>query len=298
MDIDNLYEFIVLAKHLNFTSASRQLFIAQPTLSKHISLMEKELGVQLFIRTKHKVELTDAGHTLFETSKKIKKLYDDMICDINLLDSGQKGNIKLGMLYYGMHEFADPIVRSMSKNMPDIKLTLVSYQPKAMREDLLADKLDVAELYDIDFPENDQLSLQAIKWQYFSVMLPKDHALADRKEIRLSELNGENFVFQTQNHVLKKYICKLLEEKNIKQTQIFYTNHIDTVPLDVCANNAVSIVSRRVKYMINNNITFLDITDPDMRVLACFAYKKSNTNPCIPRFMNLVKNCFPPIECN
>ncbi len=157
MKISYLREFIVLAKCLNFTKASDQLFIAQPTLSKHIALMEEELGFRLLTRTKHTVNLTVSGHTFLEASQKIIATYDEMLSDISRLSTGQIGEIRLGMLYYGIDEFIMPAVASLANKIPNLKLSLASYQPKALMEDLWSDKLDVVEYFNIDQPGYDQL---------------------------------------------------------------------------------------------------------------------------------------------
>jgi DNA-binding transcriptional LysR family regulator len=61
MRTETLNEFIVLAKHLSFVSAARELYISQPSLSTHIISLEKELGFNLFVRSGSVLYLTQAG---------------------------------------------------------------------------------------------------------------------------------------------------------------------------------------------------------------------------------------------
>lgn len=61
MNTTYLREFTVLAGCTNFTDAARQLNITQPTLSKHIAAIERELGCDLFVRDKQGVRITPAG---------------------------------------------------------------------------------------------------------------------------------------------------------------------------------------------------------------------------------------------
>ena len=56
--------FLVLARHLNFSSAAKELCISQSTLSMHIAALEKNLGVQLFIRDRRNVALSPQGELL------------------------------------------------------------------------------------------------------------------------------------------------------------------------------------------------------------------------------------------
>ncbi|MEH7414931.1 LysR family transcriptional regulator [Neobacillus drentensis] len=61
MEIRQLRYFISVAEHLNFTEAAKQLFVAQPAVSQQIASLEKAIGLKLFLRDKHSVQLTPAG---------------------------------------------------------------------------------------------------------------------------------------------------------------------------------------------------------------------------------------------
>ena len=52
MDLAQIRYFISVADNLSFTRAAEELFVTQPTISKQIALMEKELGIKLFDRTR------------------------------------------------------------------------------------------------------------------------------------------------------------------------------------------------------------------------------------------------------
>lgn len=65
MKIEKLYYFLSVAKHKNFTRASKECHIAQPAISKQMISLEKELGFALFYRKNHKVELTPAGEEFY-----------------------------------------------------------------------------------------------------------------------------------------------------------------------------------------------------------------------------------------
>lgn len=79
MSTDYLYEFLILARTLNFSQAAEKLFINQSTLSRHISLLEKELGETLFERNSHNVSLTDKGRLFVQEASRLQLSYDQMI---------------------------------------------------------------------------------------------------------------------------------------------------------------------------------------------------------------------------
>lgn len=61
MTLTQLESFLILAQRLNFTQAADDLFISQPALSRMISALEQEVGLQLFYRSSRSVSLTPAG---------------------------------------------------------------------------------------------------------------------------------------------------------------------------------------------------------------------------------------------
>ena len=61
MEIRQLKYFLKVAETLNFSEASRKLYITQSTLSQQISHLEQEIGLPLFERNSHEVYLTEAG---------------------------------------------------------------------------------------------------------------------------------------------------------------------------------------------------------------------------------------------
>ena len=58
MDVSHMREVLVLSEHLNYTTAAAKLYVSQPTLTRHVNSVEEALGVKLFKRTNHVVELT------------------------------------------------------------------------------------------------------------------------------------------------------------------------------------------------------------------------------------------------
>lgn len=71
MNLKQLEAFVQVAEGGSFSKAAKELYLTQPTISAHISSLEKELNVRLFIRNTKEVGLSDDGQELYKYAKKI-----------------------------------------------------------------------------------------------------------------------------------------------------------------------------------------------------------------------------------
>ena len=70
-----LKAFISVAKNLSFTKASKELYISQPAITRHIQELEAKYHIALFERMGNKIKLTRAGEILLEHSERIVEDY-------------------------------------------------------------------------------------------------------------------------------------------------------------------------------------------------------------------------------
>ena len=70
MELRHIRYFKAVAEEKNFTRAAEKLAIAQPPLSRQIQDLEAELGTSLFVRTPHKVTLTEEGELFYSMQRR------------------------------------------------------------------------------------------------------------------------------------------------------------------------------------------------------------------------------------
>ena len=96
MDIRVLKYFVAVAKEKNITRAAESLHIAQPSLSKQLIELENELGKQLLIRGKRKIDLTDDGVLLLKRAEEIITLFDKTQQELSRDRQTINGKISIG----------------------------------------------------------------------------------------------------------------------------------------------------------------------------------------------------------
>src|SRR5699024_11087522 len=97
MDIKHMKYFVEVVNQHGMTNASKSLYIAQPTISKAIKDIEKELNMPLFDRSNRQLVLSDAVMVFYQKCKEILALYKDLPREINSLVGLETGHISTGL---------------------------------------------------------------------------------------------------------------------------------------------------------------------------------------------------------
>jgi DNA-binding transcriptional LysR family regulator len=96
MTLDQLETFVQVARARSFSRAAILLDLAQPTLSGRIGQLEAELGVQLFVRHGHTLELSEAGRALLPFAERILGLRAEGLSMVQRIKRGGLGKLSLG----------------------------------------------------------------------------------------------------------------------------------------------------------------------------------------------------------
>lgn len=115
MDINKIHYFFRAAEQQNFTRAAELCHIAQTTMSKYISVLEGELGCELFVRTGRTARLTPQGQRFYDGMKAIMKQYKDLCREVGRENAHE---LHIGMITTDYEDF--PILRTFELANPEI----------------------------------------------------------------------------------------------------------------------------------------------------------------------------------
>ncbi len=126
MEIRVLRYFLAVAREQSVTKAAARLHISQPTLSKQIKDLERELGKRLFVRGNYDMRLTDEGALLRKRAEDILAMVDRTAAEFASLDDFVGGDISIGCAETDGIKYLAQCVGKLQRERPGVRLHLYS----------------------------------------------------------------------------------------------------------------------------------------------------------------------------
>lgn len=148
MDLRQLETLVAVADAGSFSRAAVALNLAQPSLSRQIALLESELGQRLLVRTGRGVQPTEAGIALLGHARAMLDAAERARSELRELDSSPGGRVVVGLPPRVALGLSVPLVQRFRARFPRAVITVLEGLSLALRESLLAGRLDMALLFD------------------------------------------------------------------------------------------------------------------------------------------------------
>ena len=187
--------FVAAARHLNFSRAAAEVFIAQPSLSQQIANLEKELGTPLFVRTGRAVQLTDAGDALLEHAERILAQADAARRAVRAVAGLEAGRLRIWTLPTPGQHLLPPYLAQFRRAHPGIELQVNEAVPaRAVWDAVASGKADLG-LVHLPCPI-DGLEQRELLTEELALVVPENHPLTRRESPpSLADLADEIFVW-------------------------------------------------------------------------------------------------------
>ncbi|UFP96235.1 LysR family transcriptional regulator [Gloeobacter morelensis] len=193
IEFRQLRYFVALAEELHFGQAALRLQIAQPSLSRQIQLLERQLGAPLFRRTQRQVQLTPVGQVFLEQAKRTLEQHERALEIARNTVHQSMDVLTIGFepcaAFHGLPE----IVQQFAAHHPDIRLITHQLTAPEQEEAVRRGRIDAGFLHP---PVGDpNLAFEKVMEESFLAALPSVHPLAGRRKIALGDLALEVFIF-------------------------------------------------------------------------------------------------------
>jgi len=233
MDFRELSYIVAIAKHQNITKAADSLYISQPTLTKFVQNLEKELGQKIFRRIGNKFQLTYAGEVYVSKANEILLLKKELDHELNDIIKSNIGILKVSfpvMRGTYMLPCTLPIFYSL---YPNVRLDITEANSAVLESLLLNGETDLA-FFNLPI-KNDNIDYEIISHEEIVLILPPDHPLAGSAVVRedckypwidFQLLKNEKFILQRSSQRTRQIVDELFQQNQMKPNIILETRNI------------------------------------------------------------------------
>ncbi len=220
MTIQQLEYLIAVDKHRHFGNAAESCFVTQPTLSAQLGKLEKGLGVILFDRSKMPVIPTEIGIQIIEQAKKVVSESKGIMELVAQLKGDISGTIKLAIIPtlapYLLHLF----VRKFLEKYPNVKLEVREMVTEEIVRKLKNDEIDLGII--VTPVDESGIVEKPMFYEKFYAYFSQNHPLLDKKEVKVSDLKGEDLWVLQQGHCFREQVLNFCDQSSTGHKNFHY----------------------------------------------------------------------------
>lgn len=292
MKIRHMKYFVALAEELHFGKAASRLNISQPPLSQQIKQLETNIGVILFKRTKHKVELTNAGKVLLDEAYIILEQIDKAIKKTVKTEKGESGELILGFSSHSMFDVLPIILSDFYHKYPLVNVKVKQVSTSEQIQALNKGEIQAGLLCP---PINDtSLCLKNIYEQKLILALPIDHPLnTNSNSIDIDCLNQYPFIMTPRNIGPGYYdnVISICFDVGFSPNIIQEANDLHTCISLVSTGMGIALVPASLKQYRKEGVVYKDI-NTHKTIKTTIAWHQNNSSKVLENFLKIANDIF------
>jgi DNA-binding transcriptional LysR family regulator len=288
LELRHLRYFLVLSEELHFGRAAERLNIVQPALTAQIKALENILGVELVIRSKRPIELSEAGQQFARQCQSAIAEVGNAVNTAVGFAKGATGTLRLGFgAHAAMAGLVSRAIRSFISQWPSIKLTLKEMPTRQVSQALLRNEIDIgyAAAVGPDIPGT--YSKMAGRWPWL-LAVASSHRLAGVSSANISAISGENLAIYAEADGRSDIVGVLTTIEGLDPQDVYKTSHITSLMSYVSSGLGVAFVPASTKSLSFSDVAYLTVIDPipemEMRIL----WRQSDTGAPVANFLSCI----------
>lgn len=292
MELRHLRYFLAVAEDLHFGRAAERIHIAQPPLSQQIKQLEKEIGVQLFKRTKRSVELTEAGRVFQREAYAVLERLEKGVLKTQQADRGEAGWVGIGFLSSMNYDMLPNVIRRFRNQYPNIELFLQEMQDAEQNQALLEKRIHVGFTR---FPiANKELNCEVVLRENLVIALPAGHPFTKKNSLKLADLSDESFIMFSRSRpsAYADYTLRLFAEAGFQPRIVQNVGELQTALGLVAAEIGFILVPASTQNLKREGVVYRPISSPKPTIEIIMQYRKDETSPVLERFLEIVRSLY------
>lgn len=255
MDVNfELYKvFYVVANNKSISKGAEELMISQPAVTQSIKMLEGQLGVTLFVRTKKGVILTDEGNELYKYVKEGMSYFVNGYNTVSSLKNLNSGVLKIGASTSVTEHFLMPLLKEFHRLYPNVEVKIVNLLTEVLIKELRNGNVDIV------VGSNNSIDRDL---DFHVVSEIKDIFVSNKKlELSVDELFNEKIIIQTAPSVSRNSFNEVIKKNNINFTPYMEVVSHHLVTELVKSGMGIGVVTKEyvLEDLKNNNLYEVDV---------------------------------------
>jgi DNA-binding transcriptional LysR family regulator len=292
VELRHLRYFIAVAEELNFSRAAERMHMAQPPLSAAIRQLERDLGVDLFVRTTREVKLTDAGHAFLQGARRTLADAERAAEDAKRAAAGELGHLRIAFSWSTRFQTLPALGRAFRASHPDVEILAQEMWNARMPAAFANGSIDIAVSLCPEIAA--ELELAPIRKERLVALLPATHPLACEDEIPLSSLADEDFI------VFPREIAPRLHDAFVSiyrrggfepriRNESFHTGWDLGVLTEI---PAAALAPQTVAGGLPEGIVAVALSEPTDSLETCLVWRSDDSSPAVAGFVLAARSAF------
>ncbi|MGV9799548.1 LysR family transcriptional regulator [Mycobacterium sp. NPDC003449] len=243
ISLTQLRYFIRVAERESMTRAAEDLYVAQSAVSSAVAHLEKELGVQLFIRRHAKgLILTASGRELLLRARQILTALAESLESIAGEAQAFWGPLQVACFSPIAPFYLPSVLAGLKREHPGLDVQVTEAVAGEVRECLESGRTEVALTYDLALGDGIERDVLAEIRPY--VALPASHRLADNSSVRLADLVDEPMILVDLPYS-RDYFIGVFADRGLTPNVQYRSSSYETVRAMVAQDHGFSLLHQR-----------------------------------------------------
>lgn len=290
MELRQLSYFVAVAEELHFGRAAAKVHIAQPALSNQVQALERELGVQLFIRSTRRVELTRAGATFYERCVRILSEVD-LSAEITRAVAGKTARkIAIGTVYPATIGLLPSFLSRIARKFPDLRMHVESGTTDDIIRHIEAGRINLGFIRPVE--NIGSLRFFSIAHERYLLAVAKGSALAGCDEIEIADLRGEKIIAFARANLsyTERYFAETFDAHDLSGNVAYSCDDTLSLVSLVAAGLGVGFVPEWTRALPNRGFELKKVRGVDFKIALGVAWNKEDPTASREDIIDIVRS--------
>ena len=284
---------LALAEYGSFIAAAALLKTSQPAVTRTIKHVEEVLGIKLFDRSTRSVQITDAGKEFVGVAGRMLNDMKIAIQSMRELSDQRRGQVVVSSIMSVATGKLPGLVSSYRLDYPGIQLHVRDGVHGSVIEDVRSGASD----FGISYLDNlrDPLMSIPLGKEYFTVVMPRDHALAKKKSVSLADLKGAPLVSLPSDSRTRRAIDAAASAAGLTLNHVVIVSQFATILAFVCDGIGLAIAPRSgVENFLGKRLVTLPLRGrPLARDLGIIRLRMREPSPAASGLISVIQRSWP-----